>query len=518
MLDVLTSGFRNAKLKLQGKAQLTEDNIAEALREVRTSLIQADVEFGVVKTFIAQVKERALGEIVPVKGPTGQDVKVTPQDWFIKACYDELVELMGPVDTSIDLSGSPAVIMMIGLQGSGKTTTTGKLAKKLLAEGKKPLLVAADIYRPAAIDQLMIIGRKLGVPVFSINGMDPVQLSKLAIQQARNVGRDVVIIDTAGRLAVDDALMEEIVQIKTTVKPDNVFFVVDSMIGQDSVTTAAEFDRRMDFTGFILTKLDGDARGGAALSIKSITGKPVKFLGQGEELDKLEEFRPEGLAQRILGFGDVVGLMQDFERHVDKDQAEADAAKLLEGQFSYDDFVRQLQTVRKMGPIREIMARIPFMGDMLNQIPAEALDDREMDRTLAIIQSMTKQERKYPAVLDQGRFARIAGGCGRSIEDVAALHERFQQAQVMMKGLGGMMQNPAAAQRQLQQMQRQMQQGGMGGGGGFPGMGGGFPGMPGMPGMGDPEPARKTLTPSEKAERRRKQKAARKARKNNRKR
>ena len=354
MFDVLTKGFRNARLKLQGKAELNEESLADALREVRTSLIQADVELSVVKTFIDQVKAKSLGEIVPVKGPNGMPIKVTPQDWFIKACYDELVELMGPVDTTLDLEGSPAVIMMVGLQGSGKTTTAGKLARRLKEEGKKPLLVAADIYRPAAIDQLMIIGRKLGIPVFSIKGMKPVDLAKQGVIQARNVGRDVVIIDTAGRLAIDDVLMQELEQIKADTKPKNILFVCDAMIGQDAVKTAAEFDRRLAFTGFVLTKLDGDARGGAALSIKQVTGKPVKFLGQGEALDRLEEFRPEGLAQRILGFGDVVGLMQDFEKHIDKETAEKDAENMLKGQFSYDDFVKQLKTVRKMGPLREL--------------------------------------------------------------------------------------------------------------------------------------------------------------------
>jgi signal recognition particle subunit SRP54 len=500
MFDVLSRGFRAAQLKLQGKTRLTEENLAPALREVRTSLLQADVSLSVVKAFLGRVKEIALGDIVPVKDPSGKMVKITPQDHFIKACYDELVDLMGPVDTTLELDGKPAIIMMVGLQGSGKTTTTGKLAKRLVAEGRKPLLVAADIYRPAAVEQLMVLGRKLRVPVFSVPGKNPVELAELAVDQARNVGRDVVIIDTAGRLAIDNSLMDELVEIKTKVKPNNVLFVCDAMIGQDAVRTAAEFDRRLDFTGFVLTKLDGDARGGAALSIKAVTGKSIKFLGQGEELDKLEEFRPEGLAQRILGFGDVVGLMQDFERHIDRDEAEADAKKMLKGDFSYGDFIKQIKTLRRMGPIKEIMSRIPFMSGMLDQIPDEALDDREMDRTIAIIQSMTKQERNFPQILNDSRFRRIARGCGRSLEDVRALHERFLQAQQMMKGMGSMMGNPA-------QMMQAMQ--GLGGGGGMPG-------MPGMPGN---EPAgRAVMTSAERLAKRRKQKAARKARKRNRKR
>ena len=379
-----------------------------------------------------------------------------------------------------------------------------------MAEGKKPLLVAGDIYRPAAIDQLMVLGRKLGVPVFSIKGMKPVQLATVAMQQAKNVGRDVVIIDTAGRLAIDEALMEELEGIKKAVTPENILFVVDAMIGQDAVKTAAEFHRRLSFDGFILTKLDGDARGGAALSIKAVTGKPVKFLGQGEELDRLEEFRPDGLAQRILGFGDVVGLMQDFEKHVDQKDVEKDAEKMLKGTFSYDDFVKQMKQIRKMGPLKEILSKLPGMGSMLKQIPAEALDDREMDRTLAIIQSMTKQERRDPDVLNDSRFRRIARGAGRSVDDVSALHDRFLQARQMMKGLGGMMQNPAA----MQQMQQQMAA--MQGGGGFPGMppmgGGGMPGFPGMPADDTPR-----LSAEEKVALRKKKRAKRKARKRNRK-
>jgi signal recognition particle subunit SRP54 len=513
MLEVLTRGFKNARLKLQGKAELTEDNIADALREVRTSLIQADVQIQVVREFIDKVKERSLGEVVYVRDPTGRKVKVGPQDHFIKACYDELVDLMGPVETELDLDGAPAIIMLVGLQGSGKTTTAGKIARRLAGEGRRPLMVAADIYRPAAVDQLMVLGRKLNVPVFSIRGMPPVDLCRMAVAQARNVGRDVVIVDTAGRLAIDETLMEELEQIKAAVTPQNILFVVDAMIGQDSVRTAAEFDRRLDFDGFILTKLDGDARGGAALSIKYATGKSVKFLGSGEELDRLEEFRPEGLAQRILGMGDVVGLMQDFEKHVDQEEAEADAKKLLKGAFSYNDFIKQLNTIRKMGPLREIVARMPLIGGMMDQIPEEAFDDREMDRTMAIIHSMTHQERRYPDVLNDSRFRRIAGGCGREFDDVRELHERFLQAREMMRGLGSMLGNPS----QLLGMQKQMAQ--MQADGSFPG------GMmaPGMDlGMGDPGGAtgrpRKQMSVEEKQARRKKRKQQQKARKRSRKR
>ena len=441
MLETLTKGFRNARLKLQGKGELTEDNIKTALRDVRVSLLEADVELGVVKDFLAQVQERAIGEVVhlKVKDPVPNlpaGFKVTPADHFIKICHDELVSLMGPVDASLNLDGDPALIMMVGLQGSGKTTTAGKLARKLKNEGKKPMLVAADIYRPAAIDQLMTLGRRIGVPVFSIKGMKPVQLCTLAVQQARNVGRDVVIFDTAGRLALDNDLMQELEDIKKQTKPGNILFVCDAMIGQDAVRTAAEFDRRLGFSGFVLTKLDGDARGGAALSIKQVTGKPVKFLGMGESLDKLDDFRPEGLAYRILGFGDVVGLMKDFEQHVDQDEAETDARKMLQGKFTFTDFMKQIEMIRKMGNLRTIFEKLPGMGEILDQIPPEALDDSELTKVKSMIQSMTRQERNNPDILDASRYARIAAGSGRPVEDVAGLHERFLQTRSMMGQLG----------------------------------------------------------------------------------
>ena len=500
MLETLSQGFKNAKLKLQGKAQLSEDNIAEALRDVRVSLLEADVELGVVKGFLARVKERALGEVVPIrghkKGPQG--VKLAPGDWFVKICHDELQALMGPVDTSLVLDqAKPAILMMVGLQGSGKTTTSGKLARMLVKQGKKPMLVAADIYRPAAIDQLMTLGRKLGVPVFSIKGMKPPQLCKLAVSQARNVGRDVVIFDTAGRLAIDNELMQELVDIREQTKPDNVLFVCDAMIGQDSVKTAAEFDKRLDFTGFVLTKLDGDARGGAALSIKEVTGKPIKFLGMGEGLGELEEFRPQGLADRILGFGDVVGLVQDFEKHVDKAEAEADAKKMLQGDFTFDDFLKQLETIQKMGSLKSLFERLPFFDDMKAMIPEDALDDRELVKVKAVIHSMTRQERTFPDILEEkGRFERIARGCGRETKDIRELYERFLQSREVMKNIGastGMMGN----------MQGAMAMGQMGGVAGGPGA---------------PPNAPRQLTASEKKAKRDKKKAARKSRKKNRRR
>ncbi|MCB9759181.1 MAG: signal recognition particle protein [Alphaproteobacteria bacterium] len=508
MLETLTKGFRNARLKLQGRVELSEENISDALREVRVSLLEADVELGVVKAFLNRVKERSVGEVVAVKSKRGpKGMQLSPGDHFIKICNDELVALMGPVDASLDLDGRPAIIMMVGLQGSGKTTTAGKLARQLLKDGQKPMLVAADIYRPAAVDQLTTLGRKLGVPVFSIKGMDPVQLCELAVTQARNVGRDVVIFDTAGRLAIDNALMDELVNIKDKTRPGNILFVCDAMIGQDAVRTAAEFDKRLDFTGFILTKLDGDARGGAALSIKEVTGKPIKFLGMGEGLDKLEEFRPEGLASRILGFGDVVGLVKDFEEHIDQETAEKDAAKMLRGDFTFDDFLKQLETIQKMGSLKELFERLPFFSDMKSMIPDEALDDRELVRVKAMIHSMTFEERNRPDVLNDSRIRRIARGSGHTAKDVEDVFQRFLMAREMMKNLGasGLFGNlkQAAAMRR-------------GAGAGFPGM---MPGMGGMmPGMlPDNEAARPSLSPDEKKARRAKSKAARQARKKSRK-
>lgn len=513
MFDVLSRGFKSARQKLQGKTEFTEENLKPALREVRASLIQADVEVQVLKAFLERVKVRTLGSEVKLKAKkTGQ--KVSLQDHFIKSCYDELVDLMGPVDTTLDLSDSPAVILMVGLQGAGKTTTAGKLARWLSTEeGKKPLLVAADIYRPAAVQQLEILGRRIGVPVFHEPNTDPVELARLGVVQAKNIGCDVVIIDTAGRMEVDERMMREVEDIKAAVKPANVLFTVDAMIGQAAVKTAKAFDDRLDFTGFILTKLDGDARGGSALSIKAITNKPVKFLGQGEELDKLEAFRPEGMAQRILGFGDVVGLMQDFEKHVDKESAERDAKKMLSGDFTYGDFVKQMKMIRKVGSMKSLMAKIPGMSGMMDQIPADALDDRELDRTMAIIGSMTNQERSFPDLMEPSRMKRIAAGCGRTLEDVRELHERFMQARTMMGGLGQVLGNPAQMAAMQKQMAAMQAGGGMPGMGGFPG---GMPGMGGFPGMPGPAP-KAVMSSDERAARRKKQKDARKSRKKNRK-
>ncbi|MSQ00991.1 MAG: signal recognition particle protein [Myxococcales bacterium] len=498
MFDTLSRGFRNARLKLQGKTELSEESVADALHDVKVSLLEADVSVDVAKDFLARVKERSLGKVVTLKAKN-QRFQVTPADHFIKSCYDELEALMGPVDSSLDLDGTPALIMMVGLQGSGKTTTAAKLARRLLGEGRKPMLVAADVYRPAAIDQLVTLGRKLSVPVFTIKGMSPVQLCTTAVTQARNVGRDVVIFDTAGRLAIDETLMAELDEIRDKTQPKNILFVCDAMIGQDAVRTAAEFDRRLAFTGFVLTKLDGDARGGAALSIKAVTGKPVKFIGMGEGLDKLEEFRPQGLASRILGFGDVVGLMADFEKVIDKDKAEADAEKMLRGQFTYDDFQSQLKMIKSMGSLRDVMGKLPFMDEVMSQVPEGALDDNELVKVEAVIQSMTRSERKHPDILDESRFRRLAAGSGRPLKDVKELHDRFRMTREMMKEVGSMTGllggklNPKALQ---QRMTQYAQQAGMA-----------------MPGLPAPAARSAPMSDAERELRRKKAKEAKKARK-----
>jgi len=453
MLDAITKGFRTAKNKLTGKAELTEENIDDALRDIRVALLEADVELGVARRFLARVKDKALGEVVQVKAEDkkGKKFQVAPGDHFIKICHDELEGLMGPVDTSLVLPkpGSagerPAGIMMVGLQGSGKTTTTAKLANFLIKQGRKPMLVAADIYRPAAVEQLKQLGARLDVPVFHEENVRPPEMCKNALAFAGTKNRDVILYDTAGRLAIDDEMMLELEQIKANCAPENILLVADAMIGQDAVKTAGEFDRRLGLSGFILTKLDGDARGGAALSIKEVTGKPIKFLGMGESLDKLEEFRPEGIASRILGFGDIVGLMKDFEGVVDEDKAEEDAEKILSGNFNLNDFVEQIKLVKKMGSVSELLEKFPLFGELPEGVN---FDDKELGRVEAIIGSMTRSERAHAetffkprqdgmATTGHDRVERIARGSGQPKNTVYGLLARFFAMQKVMKQIGG---------------------------------------------------------------------------------
>ncbi|MFL5364021.1 MAG: signal recognition particle protein, partial [Myxococcales bacterium] len=416
MLDAVTKGFRAAKHKLSGKAELTEANIDDALRDIRVALLEADVEFNVAKRFLARVKEKAIGEVVATAttDKKGRRMQASPGDHFIKICHDELENLMGPVDTSLELSRKgerPAGIMMVGLQGSGKTTTVAKLANLLQKRGKKPLLVAGDIYRPAAVDQLKQLGEKLDIPVFHEEGMKPPEMARHALAFAGQKNRDVVIYDTAGRLAIDEQMMVELEELKKEAAPENILLVADAMIGQDAVKTAAEFDRRLSLDGFILTKLDGDARGGAALSVKEVTGKPIKFLGMGESMDKLEEFRPEGLASRILGMGDIVGLVKDFEEVVDAEKAEEDAVRMLKGKFDMADFLEQISVIKKMGSMKDLFEKMPFFGGELPE--GVNMDDRELIKIEAMISSMTAEERRKPEKFVVTSWEEITSGAGK---------------------------------------------------------------------------------------------------------
>ncbi|MDQ7785316.1 MAG: signal recognition particle protein [Desulfomonilaceae bacterium] len=437
MLEVLTRGFRDARQYLQGMRTLTEENLGEALKLIRVSLLEADVEFQIARSFLDRVKEQALGEIVRVTVKhRDRKLQVSPGDHFIKLCHEELVGLMGPEDASLNL-GSKAVssVMMVGLQGSGKTTTAAKLARFLMKSGKRPMLVAADIYRPAAVDQLQTLGRDLNVPVFADGGMSPPDICHKALLEAGTLGCNVAIFDTAGRLTVDEALMEELRRIEELTLPDNVLLVCDSMIGQESVNIARAFNERIRLTGFILTKLDGDARGGAAISIKEATGVPIKFVGMGEGMDRLEEFRPEGLASRILGFGDVVGLVKDFEEVVDEKQAEEDALRMLSGDFSLNDFLGQIKSIKKMGPLQDVMEKLPFFsGAMPGSIK---VDDYELVRIESMINSMTPKERKHPDILSDARIGRIAKGSGREEREVRDLLVRFKDMRDLMSAMGG---------------------------------------------------------------------------------
>ena len=524
MLEVLTRGFKNAREKLTGKATLDESNIKDALRDVRMSLLEADVEFNVVKRFLKAVEDKAIGELVVTRAKVkGAKQTISPAEHFINICHDELEALMGPVDTTLKHAKGQGIttIMMVGLQGAGKTTTTGKIARKLLDDGHRPLLVAADIYRPAAIDQLQVLGKQLDVPVFTVTGASPPELCSEAMREARFNKRDVVIFDTAGRLSIDEPLMQELEQIKALTQPDNILLVLDAMTGQDAVRTAKAFDDRLDLSGFVLTKLDGDARGGAAISVKEVTGKPIKFLGFGETLDKLEEFRPEGLAQRILGMGDIVGLVKDFEKVVDEEKAEEDAKKILSGDFTMVTFLEQIRTIKKMGSVKDVFEKMPFFNDAM---PAD-LDDQQLVKVEAIILSMTKQERREPEKLIQqpSRLRRVAQGSGTTPTDVKELTQRFFGMRNVMKQVGsqpGLLSKlPGFKQlAQLKNLRGAQMEDFFEGMDGMDGMG--MPGMPGMPGSKrrkkGPTPAELRAQVEAKKKSRSKSKQAAKARKKNR--
>ena len=555
MFETLAKGFRAAKQRLTGVAELTDDVIDEALRDVRMSLLEADVEFNVTKSFLERVREKAVGEQIRLKARSKEyGVKeITPEQAFVKICQDELVAMMGPVDTELKWAKKgPTGIMMVGLQGSGKTTTVGKLARWLEKNHKKhPLLVAADVYRPAAIDQLQILGEQLGLPVYAAEGKTPPEICEDAVRHAHEKGRDVVIFDTAGRLAIDEPLMKELEEIDKRAQPANIFLVCDAMIGQDAVKTAAAFHNRLNLDGVILTKLDGDARGGAALSIKEVTGKPIKFLGMGESLDKLEEFRPDGLASRILGMGDIVGLVKDFEEVVDAEQAEKDAVRMLKGKFDMQDFLEQIRIIQKMGSLRDLFEKMPFFGGGLPE--NVNLDDRELKKIEAMINSMTIDERRHPerfvvtsweeitgqkgqkvkkrsADYDPSRVKRIAGGSGRKETEVKELLHKFAMMRQMMVQLGastGLLGKipgfkQFAQMKQLANMDLSQVMGAAGAGGGaMPSIGPGGVSVPGlppgftMPGTkaGAPPPMRSRERDKEKRKRKEARKQRKKARK-----
>jgi len=442
MFDALQKGFKAAKNKLAGVTELTAENIEPALKDVRMSLLTADVELGVVKRFLARVKEKSLGEEVQTRASLGgKKVKVGAQEHFVKICEDELVAMMaapeGEPVVYLAKKPQPTGIMMVGLQGAGKTTTAAKLAKHLeTTMERKCLLVAADVQRPGAIEQLQILGESIDVPVFAIPGGRPLDICEKAVAHARKLKRDTIIYDTAGRLAIDDKLMGELSDIKNKTKPHNIFLVIDAMIGQDSVKTAKSFHDRLNLSGVVLTKLDGDARGGAALSVKEVTGAPIKFAGMGEGMDELEEFRPEGMASRILGMGDIVGLMKDFEGVVDEQQAEEDAKRMLQGQFTLDDFLQQIEMIQGMGPLGDLLDKLPGFGDMMPE--GVTLDEKELVRAKAIVSSMTKKERTITELFQKqpNRVVRVAKGSGTSEKQVAELLQRFVMMRQMMGSIG----------------------------------------------------------------------------------
>jgi signal recognition particle subunit SRP54 len=423
MLDNLTSKFDNVIKKLRGHGKISEENIAETLRDVRRILLDADVNYKVTKQFIDEVKVRAVGSEVTQS--------ITPGQQFIKILHDELVRLMGEQNVPLTFAPTPpTVILVAGLQGSGKTTFCAKLAQLLKSKGRLPLLAAADIYRPAAIDQLMTLGKQIGIPVYTDRGMDAISIARAAVQHARENARDLVIIDTAGRLHIDEKMMDEVAGIRNTVKPNEILFVVDSMTGQDAVQTAKAFNERLDFSGVVLTKLDGDTRGGAALSIRSIVQKPIKYIGTGERMEALEPFHPERMASRILGMGDIVTLVEKAQEQIDETKARKLEEKLRKAEFTFDDFLDQLQQIKRMGPLTDVLSMIPGMNRMAN---VKDVDERELVRVEAIISSMTAEERRKPQILNGSRRRRVAIGSGTSVQEVNRLLKQFAEMQKMMK-------------------------------------------------------------------------------------
>ncbi len=431
---------------LKGEGRITEINIAETLKDVRRALLDADVNYKVAKTFTDNVKQKALGQNVINA--------LKPKELMIKIVHDELTSLMGGIEAPLNLSGNPTVILMSGLQGSGKTTFSGKLAKKLKSsKGKRPLLVAADVYRPAAIEQLKVLAESIDVPVYTEEGnKNPVEIALNGIAEAKRNHQDLVVIDTAGRLAVDEEMMREIEAIKKAVKPQETLFVVDSMTGQDAVNTAREFNERLDFDGVVLTKLDGDTRGGAALSIRSVVDKPIKYIGTGEKLEDIQEFNPEGMASRILGMGDIVELAKRAQELYDQKEAERLQEKIKKNKFDFEDFHNQIQQIKKMGNIKELASMIPGVGKVIKDID---IDDSAFNSIEAMISSMTPYERHNPEVLNASRRQRIAKGSGTSLQSVNKFIKQFEDTRKMMRAASNM-KNPMKMMGQLKQAKAQM--------------------------------------------------------------
>lgn len=428
----LSEKLQNALASLTGKGKLSDKDIDQAMREVRLALLEADVNFKVVKDFVKKIKEEALGEKVMNSLTPGQQV--------IKIVNEELTSLMGNSESKLDLSKRPAVIMMSGLQGAGKTTTCGKLAKKLKKDGKRPVLVACDVYRPAAIKQLKVVGDSVEVPVFTMGDkISPVDISKAAIEHAIKNNNDVVIIDTAGRLHIDEELMDELKAINDAVNPSEILLVLDAMTGQDAVNVAKTFDEKLSLTGVILTKLDGDARGGAALSLRAVTNKPIKFIATGEKMDALEVFHPERMASRILGMGDVLSLIEKAQASIDEQSAKELEQKLRSQTFTLDDFLVQMEQMRNMGPLDELIGMIPGMNN--KALKGIKVDEKEFGRVEAIIKSMTPKERIKPEIIDISRRRRIATGSGTSPAEVNRLLKQFKDLKKMMKQFGNMEKN-----------------------------------------------------------------------------
>lgn len=424
MFENLSDRLERSFKILKGQGKITEINVAETLKEVRRALLDADVNYKTAKEFTEKVKEKALG----------QDVlnAVKPEQMMVKIVHDELAILMGGTASDIEINGNPAVILMSGLQGSGKTTFSGKLANMLKSKrGKSPLLVAGDVYRPAAIEQLKVLGEQIGVPVYSEeDNKNPVKIAKNAIQYARQHGRNLVIIDTAGRLAIDEQMMDEIESIKNAVNPQEILFVVDVMTGQDAVNTAKEFNERLNFNGVVLTKLDGDTRGGAALSIRSIVDKPIKFVGTGEKLDAIDVFHPERMADRILGMGDVVTLVEKAQEQYNEEEARRLQKKIAKNQFDFNDFISQIQQIKKMGNLKDLASMIPGVGKQIKDLD---FDDDAFKGIEAIIRSMTPQERSNPEIINGSRRARIAKGSGTDVQEVNRLIKQFDETRKMMR-------------------------------------------------------------------------------------